>query len=77
MNLEKEFDKASKILKQAEQNYDNVSYMILALDGERGLGKARMSKMELAHLIVNDDGLKDLVEDALFLVDLLALEETD
>lgn len=77
MNLEKEFNKASKKLKKAEQKDDNVTYIILASDGEKGFGDARMSKKDLAYLIAGNDELKDLVEDALFLVDLLETEETD
>lgn len=77
MNLEKEFDKASKRLKKAEQKDDNVSYIILASDGEKGFGNAGMSKKDLAYLIAGNKGLKDLIEDALFLVDLLALDGTD
>ena len=36
-----------------------------------------MSKKDLAYLIADNEGLKDLIEDALFLVDLLALDGTD
>ena len=37
MNLEKEFDKASKRLKKAEQKDANVTYIILASDGKKDL----------------------------------------
>ncbi|WWT40193.1 hypothetical protein [Staphylococcus phage PT1-1] len=77
MNLEKEFNKASKKLKKAEQKNDNVTYIILASDGEKGFGDARMSKKDLAYLIAGNDNLKDLIEDALFLADLVETEETD
>lgn len=77
MNLEKEFDKASKVLKKAGQKDDNVTYIILASDGEKGFSNARMSRKDLAYLIAGNEGLKDLIEDALFLVDLLALDGTD
>lgn len=77
MNLEKEFDKASKRLKKAEQKDDNVTYIILASDGEKGFCNAIMSKKDLAYLIAWNDNLKDLIEDALFLADLVETEETD
>lgn len=69
MNLEKEFDKASKRLKKAEQKDDNVSYMILASDGERGFGDVKVSAQDLGYLVAGNDNLKTLLEHALMLAE--------